>query len=42
MQGQRYAYMTPSMACADRGGSGKSNQGGKGRDNREKQRQFYA
>lgn len=32
MQGQRYAYMTPSMACADGGGSGKSNQGRKGRD----------
>lgn len=32
MQGQRYAYMTPSMACADGGGRGKSNQGGHGRD----------
>lgn len=31
MQGQRYAYMTPSMACEDGGGSGKRNQGRKGR-----------
>lgn len=30
MQGQRYAYMTPSMARADVGGGGKSSQGGKG------------
>lgn len=30
MQGQRYAYMTPSMACAAGGGSGKSDQGRKG------------
>lgn len=43
MQGQRYGYMTPSMACAAGGDSGKSNQGMKGETRQHiKQRQFYA
>lgn len=44
MQGQKYACMTPSMACAEGGGSGKRNQGGKRerRDKREKQSKLYA
>lgn len=44
MQGQRYAYMTPPMACADGGGSGKRNQGRKRerRDETKKQRKCYA
>lgn len=42
MQGQRYAYMSPSMACADGGGSGKRNQGRKGRDmTREKNKDNF-
>ncbi|TNN36440.1 hypothetical protein EYF80_053396 [Liparis tanakae] len=35
MQGQRYACMTPSMACAEGGGGGKRNRGGK-RERRDK------
>ncbi|CAB1460740.1 unnamed protein product [Pleuronectes platessa] len=42
-KGQRYACMTPSMACAAGGGGGKIDQGRKGQPRQQrKQRQFYA
>lgn len=37
MQGQRYAYMTPSMARADGGGTEKSNQVGKGETRQQRE-----